>query len=68
MKDIFDAENSRKLAEPLITTETGSADAVPWLPILMYHRVVDRLEGSNPYNLSHDRLEDDRGDVLRVPR
>ena len=50
--DISDIKNMENLAGSPFTTETGLADAVPWLPILMYHRVVDSLEGSNPYNLS----------------
>ena len=31
--------------------EAKRAKKVPWLPILMYHRVVDRLEGPDPYRL-----------------
>ena len=57
--DISDIKNMENLAGSPFTTETGLADAVPWLPILMYHRVVDHLEGSNHYNLSIslDRFE-----------
>lgn len=36
----------------MIDTSNTEKSAVPWLPILMYHRVVDALEDSNPYNLS----------------
>lgn len=25
---------------------------LPWLPVLMYHRVVDQIEGDDPYHLS----------------
>lgn len=35
-------------------TEPGGSppqQGFPWLPILMYHRVVDRVDGSDPYHL-----------------
>ena len=30
---------------------------VPWLPILMYHRIVDRVDGSDPYHLKVSTAE-----------
>ncbi len=31
--------------------EACRSETVPWLPILMYHRVVPRVEGPDPHNL-----------------
>ena len=56
MKSKTDMENKTGY---LSTAESSPVSSVPWLPILMYHRVVDDLGESNPYNLSIslDRFE-----------
>lgn len=33
------------------TKDATQSGNVPWLPILMYHRVVDRVEGPDPYRI-----------------
>ena len=42
---------SMNASEVIGVEEAERAKKVPWLPILMYHRVVDQLKGSDPYRL-----------------
>ena len=56
----LEATEASRAASRSRITAASDRQTWPWLPIIMYHRIVERRPAHNPYNLCHSQEELER--------